>query len=89
VLLRDRFVFKVIPCLNPDGVSRGHYRSDSRCCNLNRYYTDPQLALHPTIFASKQLMLQWNQSKQVAFFIDVHAHANKKGLFLYGNSLVR
>ena len=28
-LLRKNFVFKVIPTLNPDGVSRGYYRLDT------------------------------------------------------------
>ena len=28
-VLRDRFVFKVVPMLNPDGVYRGYYRLDT------------------------------------------------------------
>ena len=28
-LLRKNFVFKIIPTLNPDGVSRGYYRLDT------------------------------------------------------------
>ena len=40
-ILRDRFVFKVVPMLNPDGVYRGYYRLDTFAQNLNRYYIDP------------------------------------------------
>ena len=28
-MLRDRFVFKIVPMLNPDGVYRGYYRLDT------------------------------------------------------------
>ena len=40
-LLMDKFVFKVIPMLNPDGVYRGYYRLDTKSQNLNRHYTAP------------------------------------------------
>lgn len=54
--LRKNFVFKIIPMLNPDGVSRGYYRLDTRSLNLNRFYLNPQKDLHPTIFAVKEII---------------------------------
>lgn len=45
-VLRDNFVFKIIPILNPDGVYRGYYRLDTEGQNLNRYYANPTLVLY-------------------------------------------
>jgi murein tripeptide amidase MpaA len=34
--LRDTFVFKLVPMLNPDGVIVGNYRCSLGGCDLNR-----------------------------------------------------
>lgn len=40
-ILRDNFVFKIIPMLNPDGVINGNYRCSLAGCDLNRRWKYP------------------------------------------------
>ena len=80
-------VFKLIPMLNPDGVVDGCYRTDSLGRNLNRLYLEPTLDREPTIFASKALCHFYSTQGVLKLYLDLHAHANKKGMFCFGNSM--
>jgi murein tripeptide amidase MpaA len=52
-ILRDNFVFKIVPMLNPDGVVNGNYRCSLSGQDLNRQVLD----LGDTIFLQKRRML--------------------------------
>ena len=54
-LLRELFVFYMIPMLNPDGVIVGNYRSALDGIDLNRNFRNPSKVLHPQIFLLKKL----------------------------------
>jgi murein tripeptide amidase MpaA len=85
-LLRDKFVFYLIPILNPDGVARGHYRVDTNGINLNRCYINPSPKNHSPIYAIKKMITHFHSKGKYFAFLDLHAHAARKGVFIYGNS---
>jgi murein tripeptide amidase MpaA len=45
-ILRSKFIFKIVPMLNPDGVIHGNYRTNLAGIDLNRVWnsTDKQLS---------------------------------------------
>jgi hypothetical protein len=67
------------------GVYRGHFRMDQYGKNLNRYYLSPSLQEQPSIFAVQSLLNHYSPS--LALYLDLHAHASKRGCFIYGNVL--
>lgn len=85
--LRELYVFKIIPMLNPDGVFRGHYRSDTLGQNLNRCYDQPDPEKQPVIERVRRLMMHYAGEGRLGFYIDLHGHVNKRGCFAYGNAL--
>jgi hypothetical protein len=86
--LRDKFVFKIIPMLNPDGVINGNYRCSLAGCDLNRRWKYPSESLHPTVFHTKQLIVKMDEERGLAMFCDIHGHSRRKNTFIYGNNIV-
>jgi len=85
-VLRDNYVFKVVPMLNPDGVINGNYRCSLAGCDLNRRYKYPSPLLHPTIYHVKKLARELAAERPLALYCDLHGHSRRKHVFMYGNS---
>ncbi|XP_067936797.1 cytosolic carboxypeptidase 2-like [Watersipora subatra] len=85
--LRDRFVFKIIPMLNPDGVIVGNYRCSLQARDLNRNYRWPSKDRFPTIWHVKNLVESLQQESGVFVYCDFHGHSRRANVFMYGNSL--
>ena len=83
-ILRDHFVIKLVPMLNPDGVVNGNYRCSLSGQDLNRQWLEPSRALHPTIFYTKMMLKRFCQDRQVVMYCDLHGHSRKKNVFIYG-----
>ncbi len=54
--LREMYVFKIVPMLNPDGVINGNYRCSLTGQDLNRVWLNPSPDLHPTIYYTRGLL---------------------------------
>ena len=77
--LLDKYIFKIIPMLNPDGVIHGHYRNNILGKDLNRMWQDPRDNETPTIYYLKKLI----SINKPFFFCDFHGHSNMPNCALY------
>lgn len=80
----NNYIFKIVPCLNPDGVICGNYRSSLAGVDLNRQWILPNKELHPTIYSAKDMLFQISKERQIFVFCDLHCHSKKKNSFIYG-----
>jgi hypothetical protein len=91
-VLRDNFVFKIVPMLNPDGVVNGNYRCSLEGCDLNRRWLKPSRVplsvnvkeLHPTVYHTKKLVKELHKERELALFCDLHGHSRSYSAFMYG-----
>ncbi|KAH3841440.1 cytosolic carboxypeptidase 1-like [Dreissena polymorpha] len=85
--LRDMYIFKIVPMLNPDGVINGNHRCSLAAEDLNRRWDNPCPRIHPTIYHCKGL-LQYMQmiNKIPLVYCDYHGHSRRKNIFIYGCS---
>eukprot|EP00049_Salpingoeca_infusionum_P000185 m.37923 g.37923 ORF g.37923 m.37923 type:complete len:1151 (+) comp10143_c0_seq1:203-3655(+) len=83
-VLRDHFVFKIIPMMNPDGVIVGNYRCSLAAADLNRTYKHTIRELFPTVYACKIMMQRLARDRPVLLYCDLHGHSRNQNVFIYG-----
>nr|XP_040140283.1 cytosolic carboxypeptidase 2 isoform X7 [Ictidomys tridecemlineatus] len=83
-LLRDIFVFKVVPMLNPDGVIVGNYRCSLAGRDLNRHYKTILKESFPCIWHTRNMIKRLLEEREVLLYCDFHGHSRKNNIFLYG-----
>ena len=77
--LLNKYIFKIVPMLNPDGVIHGHYRNNILGKDLNRMWQEPKDNETPTIYYLKKLI----SINKPFFFCDFHGHSNMPNCALY------
>lgn len=82
--LRHKFIFKLIPMLNPDGVIVGNTRSSLTGKDLNRQYRTVIRETYPSIWYTKTMIKRLTEECGVVMYCDMHAHSRKHNIFIYG-----
>uniref|UniRef100_H0V210 Cytosolic carboxypeptidase 2 n=1 Tax=Cavia porcellus TaxID=10141 RepID=H0V210_CAVPO len=85
-LLRDLFVFKVVPMLNPDGVIVGNHRCSLAGRDLNRHYRTLLKDAFPCVWYTRNMIQRLLEEREVLLYCDFHGHSRKNNVFLYGCS---
>ncbi|XP_075993643.1 cytosolic carboxypeptidase 2 [Genypterus blacodes] len=83
-LLRDTFVFKVVPMLNPDGVVVGNYRCSLAGRDLNRNYKTILKDSFPCVWHTRNMVERLMVETDVVLYCDFHGHNRKNNVFMYG-----
>ncbi|KAK3697423.1 hypothetical protein QZH41_019236, partial [Actinostola sp. cb2023] len=83
-LLRDTFVFKIVPMINPDGVIVGNYRCSLTGRDLNRNYRTTLKDSYPPIWHIKTMTKKLLEERDIVLYCDFHGHSRKQNVFIYG-----
>ncbi|XP_008109930.2 cytosolic carboxypeptidase 2 isoform X1 [Anolis carolinensis] len=83
-LLRDLFIFKIVPMLNPDGVIVGNYRCSLAGRDLNRNYRTLLKESFPCIWYTRAMVKRVLEEREILLYCDLHGHSRKNNVFMYG-----
>ena len=83
--LREIYLFKIVPMMNPDGVLVGNSRTSFAGCDLNRRWGKPSEIIHPEVYFTKNMILKLTIQRNIAFIIDCHGHFGTFNALFYCN----
>ena len=83
--LREIYLFKIVPMMNPDGVLVGNSRTSFAGCDLNRRWGKPSEIIHPEVYFTKNMILKLTQQRNIAFIVDCHGHFGTFNALFYCN----
>ncbi|XP_074774731.1 cytosolic carboxypeptidase 2 [Athene noctua] len=83
-LLRQLFVFKVVPMLNPDGVVVGNSRCSLAGRDPNRAYGTALRSSFPGVWHLRAMVERVLAEWEVVLYCDFHGHSRKNNIFMYG-----
>ncbi len=79
-------MFKILPLVNPDGVTAGNFRNSFAGVDLNRTFDQNRKLVFPetqtVIKLAKSLKSQYGQRFVMA--LDFHGHSVRKNVFTFG-----
>ncbi|CAD8196878.1 unnamed protein product [Paramecium octaurelia] len=81
--LRNKFVIKIIPMLNVDGVIHGNQRCGLGGFDLNRKWGCNR---DETLNTVEKLITNFNENYPIQLILDIHGHSKKLAAFFYGHS---
>nr|CAD7195953.1 unnamed protein product [Timema douglasi] len=82
--LREKFIFKLVPMLNPDGVIVGNNRCSLTGRDLNRQYRTVIRETYPPVWHTKLMIRRLIEECGIEMYCDLHAHSRKHNTFIYG-----
>ncbi|XP_062432409.1 cytosolic carboxypeptidase 2 [Rhea pennata] len=85
-LLRQLFIFKVVPMLNPDGVVVGNSRCSLAGKDLNRAYRTVLKDSFPCVWHTRAMVERVLAEREILLYCDFHGHSRKNNVFMYGCS---
>jgi len=78
--LLEKYVFLLVPNMNPDGAYHGNLRTNSLGINLNREWLHPSIDKSPEVYYTLQKMTETG----VDMFFDIHGDESIPYVFMAG-----